>query len=139
MTAAIGHQTDVAETLDELYALGRQHNITGQRQIEAGTSSHAVYHGDDRFGAIIQSLGGRTAAGHKISRLLFIRQRLQGCQISAGAKSTALAAEHQHTHLVIGRELPDGRRQLLDQPGSQAVQRLRSVKIQPTHTVFLLS
>ena len=106
--AAIRHQADAAERLQEIRRARAQDHVAHQREAHAGAGGRAVDRGDDRAMQVAQTAQERMECGFErrariaLARLLVVA----ALQIGAGAECAARAGQHQATHL--GLLLVDG-------------------------------
>eukprot|EP01022_Parablepharisma_sp_SALTPOND_P021539 TRINITY_DN427_c0_g2_i1.p1 TRINITY_DN427_c0_g2~~TRINITY_DN427_c0_g2_i1.p1 ORF type:complete len:1279 (+),score=502.02 TRINITY_DN427_c0_g2_i1:12957-16793(+) len=129
--AGIGDQPQLAEHFDEIGRACRQHDVAGQRDIGAGTGSHAIDGADHREGQGAQRfhqwaivfLDGFAQVDGGVARL-------DGAvaQVLAGAEAAAGTGQQQHAHRGIGLQAGDGVAQLQVHGDREAVELVRAIE-----------
>mmetsp|Transcript_69586 Transcript_69586/g.163549 ORF Transcript_69586/g.163549 Transcript_69586/m.163549 type:complete len:263 (+) Transcript_69586:2507-3295(+) len=139
--AAVRHQADLAEGLDEAGAFRRQHEVAAQRQIGTRAGGHTVdrRHHRHRHAAQTQRQRDVVVLQHQpdvLGRSVW-RDEWIG-QVLAGAEGPARAGDQHRPDLLVCGGGFQRRAQLAEQVGRQRVQCLGAVQAQQKHLALRL-
>ena len=114
--AAIGDQSDAAETDHELGLLGRDSQVTGQRHAETGARAHPVDRGEDGF-LDLADLQDERVVG--LLEMLAVGDVPRACQhfgdVVARAEGCPFARQHKDARLRIAGGFVEGAQEGEDQ------------------------
>jgi hypothetical protein len=111
--------------------LGHRAEVARQRQLEGASQRGAVDLADGRLRHLLEQVPpGEDGPPVRAQALRVLGQLAQVVQIHARREHRALAANHDHTDLIVGRRLLDRGAQLADQIAAQGVPLLGTVEDQ---------
>ena len=111
--AGAGDQADARLGQAEAGAVGGDHDVAGQRDLEAAAGRHAVDGGDQRLGAVVAARDRREARARSDALLAVGRRLGRRLEVVAGAeRPVAGAGDDRHPGVVVALEVVEDLDQL---------------------------
>ena len=125
--APAGHPAGRRLAVADLRVVGREDQVTGQRQLEAGAGRDPADRSDHGNVERLEREAGRGDARQHVLEVLEIAEGgLEDLGVDAGAEDAVAAADHEHAHSLVRLDAPDDIGEVVERLLREAVALIRA-------------